>query len=109
MNINLLCEKNIKLHVTWANKYVNLPDRIMLIWLQELYGRYDGIRQHCLAVRHVIVEFTQTNQESKVSLIWQSDCLQPVGEWVSLITGLEYGTERWNGKWNGTVNWRCSV
>ena len=26
---------------------------------------------------------------------------------VSLITGLEYGTERWNGKWNGTVNVQC--
>ena len=25
-------------------------------------------------------------------------------EWVSLITGLEYGMERWNGKWNRTVN-----
>ena len=24
--------------------------------------------------------------------------------WVSLITGLEYGMEWWNGKWNGTVN-----
>ena len=24
--------------------------------------------------------------------------------WVSLIAGLEYGMERWNGKWNGTVN-----
>ena len=23
---------------------------------------------------------------------------------VSLIAGMEYGTERWNGKWNGTVN-----
>ena len=23
---------------------------------------------------------------------------------ASLITGMEYGTERWNGKWNGTVN-----
>ena len=23
---------------------------------------------------------------------------------VSLITGLEYGIEQWNGKWNGTVN-----
>ena len=23
---------------------------------------------------------------------------------VSLIAGLEYGKERWNGKWNGTVN-----
>ena len=23
---------------------------------------------------------------------------------VSLIAELEYGTERWNGKWNGTVN-----
>ena len=23
---------------------------------------------------------------------------------VSLITGLEYGMERWNGKWNGTMN-----
>ena len=36
---------------------------------------------------------------------------------VSLIAGLKYGIERWNGKWNGTVNivaanfcnWRCSV
>ena len=25
-------------------------------------------------------------------------------EGVSLITGMEYGTEQWNGKWNGTVN-----
>ena len=24
--------------------------------------------------------------------------------WVSLITGLEYGMELWNGKWNGIVN-----
>ena len=24
--------------------------------------------------------------------------------WVSLITGMEYGMERWNGKWKGTVN-----
>ena len=24
--------------------------------------------------------------------------------WVSLIAGLEYGTEQWNGKWNATVN-----
>ena len=23
---------------------------------------------------------------------------------ASLIAGLEYGTEQWNGKWNGTVN-----
>ena len=23
---------------------------------------------------------------------------------VSLIAGMEYGMERWNGKWNGTVN-----
>ena len=23
---------------------------------------------------------------------------------ASLITGMEYGMERWNGKWNGTVN-----
>jgi len=23
---------------------------------------------------------------------------------VSLIAGLEYGMERWNGKWNGMVN-----
>ena len=23
---------------------------------------------------------------------------------VSLIAGLKYGMERWNGKWNGTVN-----
>ena len=28
---------------------------------------------------------------------------------ASLITGMEYGTERWNGKWNGTVNiYSCS-
>ena len=25
-------------------------------------------------------------------------------ERASLITGMEYGMERWNGKWNGTVN-----
>ena len=32
------------------------------------------------------------------------------------MAGLEYGMERWNGKWNGTVvhvanvcNWHCSV
>ena len=26
-----------------------------------------------------------------------------------IITGLEYGTERWNGKWNGTVSiYSCS-
>ena len=24
--------------------------------------------------------------------------------WVSLIAGMEYGMERWNGKWNGTVH-----
>jgi len=24
--------------------------------------------------------------------------------WVSLIAGLEYGMEWWNGKWNGMVN-----
>ena len=24
--------------------------------------------------------------------------------WVSLIAGMEYGMERWNGKWKGTVN-----
>ena len=23
---------------------------------------------------------------------------------VSLIAGMEYGMEQWNGKWNGTVN-----
>ena len=23
---------------------------------------------------------------------------------ASLIAGMEYGTEQWNGKWNGTVN-----
>ena len=23
---------------------------------------------------------------------------------VSLITGIGYGTEQWNGKWNGTVD-----
>ena len=23
---------------------------------------------------------------------------------ASLVAGLEYGTERWNGKWNRTVN-----
>ena len=34
--------------------------------------------------------------------------------WVSLIAGMEYGMDRWNGKWNGMVNvhnlcrWRCS-
>ena len=33
---------------------------------------------------------------------------------VSLIAGLEYGMEWWNGKWNGTMNranscnWHCS-
>ena len=26
--------------------------------------------------------------------------------WVSLIAGLEYGMERWNGKWNGMVKWK---
>ena len=25
-------------------------------------------------------------------------------EGVSLIAGMEYETEQWNGKWNGTVN-----
>ena len=23
--------------------------------------------------------------------------------WASLIAGLEYGMDQWNGKWNGTV------
>ena len=27
-------------------------------------------------------------------------------EWVSLIAGMEYGMERWNGIWNGTVKWK---
>ena len=33
-------------------------------------------------------------------------CLDHTGatEGASLITGMEYGMERWNGKWNGTVN-----
>ena len=29
--------------------------------------------------------------------------------WVSLIAGLKYGMERWNGKWNGTVNTKLQL
>ena len=57
------------------------------------------------------------------SLTWNSDnkwlVEMTIPSWASLITGIEYGRERWNGKWNGTVNiqlelynscnWRCSV
>ena len=28
----------------------------------------------------------------------------PKATWVSLIAGLEYGMEWWNGKWNGMAN-----
>ena len=41
--------------------------------------------------------------------IFTADCLRhpiQIGESrkVSLIAGMEYGMERWNGKWNGTVS-----
>ena len=31
-------------------------------------------------------------------------CTQIQGKRVSLIAGMEYEMERWNGRWNGMVN-----
>ena len=40
---------------------------------------------------------------------WESDDLVPSPSRVSLIAGLEYEMERWNGKWNGKWNGMVSV
>ena len=37
-------------------------------------------------------------------LMYVNHRLKRVFSRASLITGMEYGMERWNGKWNGTVN-----
>ena len=40
-----------------------------------------------------------------VTSLFYEDILKTFGSCggASLIVGLEYGKERWNGKWNGTV------
>jgi len=39
-----------------------------------------------------------------VHWILEGDIQNRLTKKVSLITGLKYGMERWNGKWNGMVN-----
>ena len=49
------------------------------------------------------IKCSRTKQEAKVfSTIHGEGMYVECG--ASLIAGLEYGMERWNGKWNVTVN-----
>ena len=47
---------------------------------------------------------TLTMKQHLLTLIAKCLLNVPTYKWVSLIAGLEYGMEQWNGKWNGTMN-----
>ena len=48
---------------------------------------------------------SQVNTQAKEALVIQSDWVFVNGmtHWISLIAGLEYKMEWWNGEWNGTI------
>ena len=64
------------------------------MWQSQVVIEYNSI-VYLLCSRHCSAEL-----QLGVGLI----CAALMHEWVSLIAGLEYGMEQWNGKWNGTVN-----
>ena len=50
------------------------------------------------------LQVTATTHSTVAEMYYHFGFQTPNTGRVSLITGLEYGTERWNEKWNGIVN-----
>ena len=46
----------------------------------------------------------KSNRTSNAPILQSYSKNSGLFSWVSLIAGMEYGMEWWNGKWNGTVN-----
>ena len=106
--------------VVWTNKTVNASNSyqafaqvVLNVISLEGHQKQDTIPVYnCLDMEVLCVSTQWEDLNSQYISIM---CLPPYeaypldgntwdSNWASLIGGMEYGAEHWNGKWNGTAN-----